>query len=214
MRYASIKPIHKANLTLPDGKTVEVERIGRGRYTTAWANGSRVYLQTHEKDFSKEILSAIPRNPHIPECEHLGGFSGPFRLYSMPLYRKVTARDTPEAWRHLRCLEALREEADGLARQRARLVDGYALNDAVRAILDDMEAGVGTLPSEALPWELFEAVRSLLDEAANYGEYTVEFSRRNVAADARGRLVLIDPLFDMAEVRQSREGALRKARGY
>lgn len=39
----------RALLTLPDSSQVEVERIGRGRYTTAWKNGSHVYAQTNRE---------------------------------------------------------------------------------------------------------------------------------------------------------------------
>lgn len=217
-RYATIKPLHKAILTLPDGKTVEVERIGRGRYTTAWANGSHVYLQTSEKDYSKEILDNLGhggRTPYIPDCRRLGDFAGPYRLYSMPKYRKVTAKETPEAWRLLRRLEALREEAFTMARKREpRNLTGYAINDAFRELLDDTETGVGTLAPEDLPAGLITALRLLLDEASNYGEYTIEFRRANVAADAKGQLVLLDPLFDMAELRKDQDARLHKARRY
>lgn len=215
--YATLKPLHRAILTLPDGKAVEVERIGRGRYTTAWANGSKVYLQTSEKDYSKEILENLRREPHIPDCQRLGDFSGPYRLYSMPKYRKVTARETPEAWRQLKTLIEVREEAWILACKRNshwRAATGYEINEAFSELLDDIEAGVGKVEPDALPPELVASLRLLLDEAASYGEYAIEFRRANVAADKSGRLILLDPLFDMAEVRQDSERRLRKARGY
>jgi len=218
MTYATLKPLHRAVLTLPNGRAVEVERIGRGRYTTAWANGSHVYLQTHEKDASKEILEVVGRGEratHIPDCRHLGAFAGPYRLYSMPKYDKVTARTTPAAWAQLQALIKLREEAWQLALKREnRAPDGYAINDAFRELLDDVAAGCGLVEPGVLPNSLVEALRAVLDEAANYGEYTIEFRRANVAADKQGRLILLDPLFDGAEVRKANQEAQRKARGW
>jgi hypothetical protein len=208
---AKIKPLYRAILTLPDGSPVEVERIGKGRYTTAWAtvaygDGSKVvYLQTSEKDASKEVLASLSGKPHLPKIEHLGSFERrEYRLYVMPRYRKVTARDTPTAWRQLKELIRLREMAATWAMQRRSITwDGYDLNDCFREALRE--------ESHELPEELVESLTELLDAAANYGEYAVEFRRANVAADAAGRLVLLDPLYDVAEVREANRAARQRA---
>ncbi len=212
---AKIKPLHRAILTLPDGSPVEVERIGKGRYTTAWAtvaygDGSKVrkvYLQTSEKDASKEILASLSGKPYLPEIERLGNFEGDYQLYVMPRYRKVTAKDTPAAWAQLKELVRLRELAVSWALQRrgARW-DGYDLNDCFWEALQEEPHG--------LPGELVESLAELLDAAANYGEYAVEFRRANVAADPAGRLVLLDPLYDVAEVRESHKAARQRANRY
>lgn len=77
---ATLKSLHKALLTLDDGREMEVQRIGRGRYTTAWANGHNVYLQVREGEYSKEIMEGLQGTKHIPECRH-EGYIGTCRLY-------------------------------------------------------------------------------------------------------------------------------------
>lgn len=206
MSNCAITPLHHARVTLPSGKSVAVERIGKGRYTTAWANGHNVYLQTHEKDASKDILSGL-RGSHIPRCRYIGTLDGPYRLYAMPKYRKVSARETPEAWKHLKELIRLREEAQSLARKRRGfLFDGYDLNDCFLEIIEERE--------HILPRSLVSALTKIIDAAGNYGEYTIELRKANVAADAAGRLILLDPVYDLAEVREDREARLKRHRGY
>jgi hypothetical protein len=205
MNTIKISKLHKARIALPDGKTVEVERIGQGRYTTAWANGSKVYLQTSEKDYSKEILSTIS-GPHIPKCDYVGNLDGPYRLYSMPKYRKVTARETPEAWAQLRELIRLREMARMEFLRAGAIPDGYDINERFREMVDE--------EGHVLPRSLVLDLHKVLDAAGNYGEYTIEFRKANVAANKAGRLILLDPLFDMAEIRASQERARRRAIPY
>lgn len=211
---ATLKKLNRAVLALDDGREVEVERIGRGRYTTAWANGSHVYLQTDERDASKEMLANLARrsgrNQHLPDCHYLGELGARHRLYSMPKYRKVTARDTRVAWELLKCLITLRERARRLAATNDPKWDSYALNAAFRELIDDGEGN----NISGLPDALQAALLALLDEAANYGEYTLEFRRANVAADGNGTLILLDPLFDLREVREDSERRMRAARGY
>lgn len=213
---AKLTKLHTALLTYDDPSTggpvsVEVTRIGRGRYTTAWANGTKVYLQTSDRDASKEILSNLavpPRNPHTPDCTLLDSFAGDYRLYSTPRYRKVTARETPQAWKQLKTLIAMRDDARREAcKDRSRSDLGYAINDAFRNIIDADQCG----PAPRLPASLYEALKQLLDEASRYGEYTIEFRRANVAADADGTLILLDPLFDLAEVRRAKEERMKRA---
>jgi hypothetical protein len=205
-----LQKLHRALLTLDDGQTVEVERIGKGRYTTAWANGSHVYLQTDERDASKEMLAHLavePRNPHIPDCRYVGMLER-HKVYTMPKYRKVTARDTREAYAQLRRLIAMRDKAYTLAiKARGCKFDGYDINNEFRELLENGEGA-------SLPETLRDALTQLLDEAENYGEYTVEFRRANVAADEAGTLILLDPLFDLAEVRTDSQQRAKAARGY
>lgn len=204
---ATLKLLYKALLTLDDGSVIEVERIGRGRYTTAWANGTRVYLQVSEKDLSKEILSTLGGTPHIPDCEHIGWLKD-VRLFAMPKYRKITAKGTPTAYKQYKELARMMNLAVDQARRRNVNYDGWDLNQAFRDEVDQADVA-GSLPDS-----LLEALRLLLDSAANYGEYAMEVRKANVAADDDGELILLDPLFNMREVRESMAAARKRHRGY
>jgi hypothetical protein len=158
----------RARLTLDDGTTVDVERIGRGRYTTAWKNSHYVYLQTHEKDNSKDLLAHVPANPHIPTVTPLGYFGGqsPFRLYREPLYKPLTAKDR-DAWRLFKKLHQAREDAfrDTMSKagafRRADL-DAARINEALEVrVQDDAD----------LPETIKAAIRDLAYQCANYGAY-------------------------------------------
>jgi hypothetical protein len=199
----------RARLTLPNGESVEVERIGRGRYTTAWKNSHYVYLQTHEKDSSKDLLSHLPDNKHLPKVERLGDFgrNSPFRLYREPLYMPLTAK-CGDAWSQFKELKRMREEAERNCRTRngfGRFADAAELNYEFDTLVQD---------ATYLSDEIKRAVTDLTYAAGNYGEYMIEITKKNCAVDSEGNLVLLDPVFDWREVYESRQKAMQKHRGY
>lgn len=200
MRLKMLAP--RAELTLPDGSTVEVERIGRGRYTTAWRNCSSVYLQTNERDYGKEIVSRLcdKHNPHIPACEQLEAPDSVHNWYKMPWYKPLTAK-SGKAWEDFKALKHMWEDA--------RRANGYDPKRTDDQDAYDTNAGFVELVEGAtyLDEPLKEAVRLLVDECCNYGTYTIEISKRNCAVDGAGNLILLDAVFDLAEVR----GKWRKA---
>jgi hypothetical protein len=58
---------------------------------------------------------------------------------------------------------------------------------------------------------VLEALRILIDTAANYGsDYVFEFSPRNLATDDAGNLVLLDVLYDRERLAQMRREAAKK----
>lgn len=195
MRLRMLAP--QAVLTLPDGSEVHVTKLGKGRYTTAWRNCENVYLQVSERDYSKEILAGlaqVDRNKHIPDCKELERADGnsPFRWYQMPLYQPLTAK-SGKAWEEFKLLKQIMENAWSSLPFSRKEAD--ALREAVREMVDD-----ATYLSDSIK----EAVNQLVDEAANYGEYSIEFSKRNCAVDGNEVLILLDPLFDLSEVRRAR----------
>lgn len=190
----------RAELTLPDGSTVEVERIGKGRFTTAWRNCRNVYLQTHEDDSGKEILANLafdPRNKHIPACERMDSQDGnaPYRWFKMPLYHPLTAK-SGQAWQDYKILHQMQEDAWGAVCCKFGRNSG---NDAyeMRNTFSEMVQG-----SPLLSDEIKEAVQQLVDECANYGDYSVEIVKRNCMVDDDGTLILIDPVFDLEAMRR------------
>lgn len=204
-----LKRIQAAILTLPDGQTVHVERIGRGRYSTAWKNGTSVYVQTHEKDLGKELLCNISETPHLPLITHLET-SGIYNWYKMPLYQKLTAKHK-EAWADFRHLQRLQDSA--FKEERAVIGYGKESNPAnVNSLfLSKVEEDVHLTESGYA-----DAIGALGSWCGSYGgTWLIErLQARNCAVDAHGRLILLDPVFDLAEVRAEQEKRRKRARGY
>jgi hypothetical protein len=201
MEGISIKMKPCAVLTLDDGTRLEVERIGRGRYTIAWRNSHYAYLQVHEKDNSKELLSHLSNNPHLPKVEELGWFAGnsPYRLFREPLYQPLTAK-CKAAWELFKLVKECRDEAQrehskahGWNHTRSDATDdARELNQLFEDKIED---------ATYIPDKLKDAVRSLVYACGSYGAYCIEITKKNCAVDAKGNLILLDPCFDLAEVR-------------
>lgn len=202
----------RAQLTLPDGATVEVEKIGKGRYTTAWRNSHYVYLQTHENDSSKELLSRLPDNPHLPKVECLGIFDGnsPYRLFREPLYQPLTAKHR-KAWELFKLVKTARDEAERESRHARAWTRSDPGTDAMELnqLFEDK-----IVDATYIPEPLKDAVRKLTYACANYGAYCIEITKKNCAVDADGNLILLDPCFDLAEVREAMEKRMKAHRGY
>jgi len=195
----------RAMLTLPNGSSVEVERIGSGRYTTAWRNNHFVYLQTHEDDRSKEILLRIDgEHLHIPRVERLewDERNKKYEWYREPLYKPLTAK-SGDAWKQFKILHKYYNGAYSEAMKRdSYRWDAYTFNGVLR---EDMEN------DDQLPQSLRDAVIALIDEAGDYGQYMVEITKKNSAVDDDGRLILLDPLFNLQELRDERQRILALA---
>jgi hypothetical protein len=194
------------HLTPNEGPSIEVERIGRGRYCTAYRDLSgdrrRVYLRVKPEDNSKHILSDCPQNPYLPELEQIGSI-GDDDLWRTWFYNRLTAR-AKHAWAEYRILQKAQEEVRGIRFQDR---PGYALGawgyDAMAAIIERVQP-----QSERLA----EVLQTICDSAANYGSsYTFEFAPRNLATDDNGYLILLDPVFDLEEVMRANHEARKRA---
>jgi hypothetical protein len=193
----TLKPIKSALLTI-DSVERTVHRIGQGRYCTAWKNGTgQVWLQVNEKDFSKEILAhlteSLPHNPHLPKVKYVGDFSV-YRLYQSPQYFPLTAK-SKDAWNMFKALSSAWNTVKFVSHFPPR----SAYDDAA-AIKDKFCAKVAELFPDS---PIYEAVDALVTQSYNYGAYTIEVTKKNSAVDAVGNLVLLDPLFDLQEIRDA-----------
>jgi hypothetical protein len=184
--------------------TVEVQRLGAGRYTTAWRdvlNPEMVYLQVSEKDFSKEMLTFMQDYKHIPQLEQLESFDNDSRLYRTKFYRKLTAKHT-EAWETYKILATCIEQAKcDTPFNSPPHVYNQLFDDAVQ-------------DKVYLSNEIKETIHALVDWCQSYGEYCIEICPKNLAVDDDGTLVLLDPCFDQKEVKESYKKALDKSRKY
>ena len=208
----SLKCVRRAPcavLTVGD-KTYDVERIGKGRYTTAWRNGTdHVWLQVHEKDLSKDALCMAEANPHLPECESFGWFDGaaPYRLYREPLYQPLNAR-SGKAWNDFKELYRIFGEV--------RISHTWGENKGVSQRTKEFNAKFEDAVQDTiyLSDSIKEAVRTLIYTAANCGDYGIEISKKNCAVGAKGQLILLDPLFDRAEAEADYQRRVKRSRGY
>jgi hypothetical protein len=210
--------ISRGVLYSPEGN-IRVKQIGKGSFTTAYvtteAPTPRVFLVASDEVVDKEILAsahdAAPTNPHLPRVEKFGYTTGDQTIYVMPLYRAPLRKaDSPEGWRDFSILKKCREQAWSEVSKSARGLGamthrGYDVNEATLACAE----ASGVRPA------VLEALRALVDTASNYGASQVfEFAARNLATDADGNLVLLDPLFDMERLERQRREATKKRGGW
>ena len=235
-RDEALASLTRGVLRLPGQGPIKVKKLGAGAFATAYVTTEVtppvVYVFTPEDVFDKELLAmardAEPQNPHLPKVEKVGETHDQF-VYAMPLYRTPFRKaDSPSGWKDYAILKKCRQTAwdtirekgttysemyhppiPGLYKGGMRRVPaypqmkhrGYEVNEETVACAE--EAGVS--PST------LEALRILVDTASNYGQaYVFEFSPRNLATDADGTLVLLDPLFDQEKLQAKRQRERRK----
>ncbi len=206
MSEIMLKPIHAAILTLPDGVQKHVERIGKGRFSTAWKNGEHVYVQTHEQDYAKELLSHIRGKAHIPDVELIGE-SVLHRWYKMPLYQKLTAK-SKRAWQDYKHLKQLLADA-----WNAELKEnGYRREIQASCVNGRFQDAVQGTPGLAERYG--DSIESLVIWCATYGSSWLieELQTRNCAVDANGELILLDPVFDLNIVREQQKARAKRNR--
>jgi hypothetical protein len=208
-----LKNIMGARLTLDSGEELTLERLGKGQFHTCYvdvATRTTVFSVTIDRgaldadDHSKEILSKCDANVHIPRVGYAGAIEDR-RVYTMPLYQPLRAREHPEAWALLQRLQQAREDAWtailreqcvnhwNVAQRKMRLVDiGYLVNQRVCELMD----------APGVPQSIKDALDELTRGAANYGSsYVFEFSKRNCLVSADGKtLILLDVLFNLEAV--------------
>lgn len=207
-----------------DGRiqTVKATFLGSGLFTDAYlGEDNKVYLVTVTDseypgvDDTKGAIAEMNRNdgpqPHIPMIERVGWtevtkkpppgrrwYRGHNRfdatVYRSPLYnaplRKGNA--TKQAWSDYRALGKALEVATGKLGWRPSPDDGYKLN---MLTIENFQG------SESVK----EALESLASYISNYGtEYAFEFPARNLATDAKGQLILLDPLYNRLSVQRLR----------
>jgi hypothetical protein len=193
-----------------DGRHVAtVEQIGRGAWCRAFRpveqeqTDDTVYLIVHEDDSSKAILSECD-SPHIPELQRIGMYGDTAYVWRTRFYRRLTAKDK-DAWRQYRLLQRAAHDVQ-MMNYRSRV--GYGAycwgHDEMAATVDRVE--------ELGERELAEALLQLVNASACYGQtWTFEFAPRNLATDSTGRLILLDPVFDMEVIARKREDARKRA---
>jgi hypothetical protein len=198
----------RGTLHTPDGP-IKMHQIGKGAFSLAMVEDGvaagvlpRVFVFSADDVYDKELLAmaheADPANPHLPKVERFG-YTQDKAVFVMPLYKAPLRKaDSPEGWRDYAMLKKCRDKVYGMRKS------GYEVNEDVYACAE----AAGVRPS------VLDALRALIDTAANYGaEYVFEFSPRNLATDEAGNLVLLDVLYDRERLTQLRRAAATRRGG-
>lgn len=212
-RDEEVASLVRGVLRLPGRAPIKVKKLGAGAFATAYVTTEErppvVYVLTPDDVYDKELLAmardAEPQNPHLPKVEKVGETRDQF-IYAMPLYRTPLKKaDSPSGWKDYTVLKKCREDAYGSwDTRRMAGKRGYQINEETYACAEKAGVSPSTL----------EAIRILIDTAANYSdEYVFEFAPRNLATDADGALVLLDPLYDREKLIAKRQRKAEQAFG-
>lgn len=201
-------------LHVEGGQSIEVERIGKGRFTVAYLETSTsrelasVFLVVNEDagDYSKHILSNCD-GPYIPQLERLGYVQAGHTVWQTRYYRRPRATDTL-AWKQFRAIAKCREDAwtEVMRSTDTRKRPYYTLGaDVMQLTIDKLKA------EYAFSGALTDALEQIAGESANYGSsYVFEFAARNLGVDNDGGLILLDPVFDLESMERVRQAELKR----
>lgn len=176
-----------------DGKERQVSFLGKGRFSTCWAENDRVWC--YSNDVAKECLALWGEDiKHVPQwkvVDHLG--YNQIHLYKGTLYEPLMAKDK-EAWQQFKILKHSNKVARGMIRTYSSSGHFWRLHgyDVAQKTIDVVR--------DKLPEPLVLALESILDCSANLGSsVTFEFAKRNLAM-YKGDLILLDIVFDTEKV--------------
>lgn len=182
-------------LTLPNGKKVDIEEIGKGHATVAYKGSDGwVYLVTSDEsgDKSKEILSDMNKfesgrvwaesKKHIPYVEEVGFLRNrgvDTMICRMPLYHKLSASNK-KSWKDYRDIEKFFYLPP--SRSVVEFVNTYPEDsDRVRGVSASISASLIHLASFLM----------------NYGDdFVFDIHRSNLARDDNDNLILLDVFVD------------------
>lgn len=182
----TLKNIKKSILYLENGKKTEVEYLGKGRFSTCYKTSDTVYTFTNEHDYSKEAISmwCDTEIKHIPKIEYVGD-SGLQRVYKMPLYKKLMAKNK-KAWEQYKELQ----RAENKKFEFIQSIPNF--NWKIHG-LDIMHKMIDIIQNE----EIKEALTEIRNGISNYGlSYCFEFPKRNLVVDENDDIILLDVVFN------------------
>ncbi len=181
-----------------------VREIGHGAFSRAYStlDDKTVFVVVKENVWDKEILAAAheekPRNPHIPAVRFVDALHDGRRVYRMPRYDTPLTTKKSEAWVLFRALRDTHRLVDQNLHwdERHNMWLGYEIMDR---LIQNLKGKV--------PKALLGALVEIKDQSADYGStWWWEFAPRNLATDPKGRLVLLDPIYDRETLRKIRGG--------
>lgn len=191
-------------ITLPDGNTVAVEKLGKGHSTQAYRGvdgWAYLFVKPDARDPAKDVLvdltarlgeDAVLHHPfavHIPWIEHVG-WAGKTLVFREPLYLKL-AKGSSAA-----------KQARALAKLDVNVGAHKFTVDYKRAQVDAVAA---LATAGKIPQSVADAVAHMSEFLEDYGDgWVFEFPPRNLAQDADGNLILLDVIFDLDALQKLR----------
>ena len=168
--------------------------IGHGAFSFAYRteDGKTVFVVVKKGSWDKEILATAheddPKNPHIPAVQFVDALDDGRRVYRMPFYESPIRTARKQAWAHFRAMRDA-HEAEVHATDFFMMRDPYQGHCVMSGVVDRLRGKV--------PAALLRALEAIKDASTDYGStWWFEFAARNLATDAKGRLVLLDPIYD------------------
>lgn len=183
---------------------VSATLLGVGRFTRAFRlNGTikDVILYTFFEDFSKSILSQSFREfgsytYHLPRIARLGRIyyrERAVNVYRAKYYKPLPARGLSK--RNEEIIDTLQDAHEGASLK-------FAGNIIRSRRSDDFNAYIAQ--AKGLPDSVRLALEHLMFTAQDWGDHYLfdNFHTRNLGLDSRGRLVFLDPMFDMDKIQK------------
>lgn len=188
------------------GRAIKVSAslLGVGRFTRAFRMSDTVadvLLYTFFEDFSKSILSQSFRefgstNPHLPRIRRLGRIyyrERAVNVYRAKYYKPIPARGLTK--HNEAIIDTLQDAHEGASLK-------FAGNIIRSRRSDDFNSYI--TQATGLPDSIRLALEHLMFSAQDWGDHYLfdNFHTRNLGLDSRGRLVFLDPMFDMSKIQK------------
>ena len=171
---------------------IPLRKIGSGSFSRIYRSPKYVYIVVvakgcPDKDIMVQAHESFPRNPHLPNIHRFGTTKAGDLVYRTRWYRTPLRRDAGlEAWEAKATLNLCWNDVLAL---------GEILGSRANELLVECTRVLKVEPA------LVEALDALREAAAAYSKhYIFEFPPRNLASDEEGHLVLLDVLYNEAEL--------------
>lgn len=211
----------RGEVLIPGERVYKAKLIGKGMFAKAYHLQGRkpsilIAINDSSQDYAKELVAMAYEdsggNPYIPRIRKLG-WNATQTFYEMPLYNAPLKKSaSPKAWNQYLAIRKCWKEAEAetvsysAKRRIARKHLGYQI---MQGTVDKARKHKG------IPSKLVQALEALQHTAANYGaDYSFEFSPRNLATTARGRLILLDSVFSQEAVGRVLQSRHKRTRGW
>lgn len=190
----------KALIITPELETrMWANYLGSGKFATAYVRKEDVYLYVFHNDCSKSILAQAYRehpSPHLPKIERLGRMTldgHKVDIYKAKFYYHVMAsRLTKENRDIVNILQEAHDEA--CTKFPNNIVRTNKSEDFNRVITQ----------AKGLPDSIRTTLINLAEISLDWGDHYIfdNFHTRNLGLNGKGKLVFIDPMFDMDKVQK------------